>query len=67
MANKFVSFEMVFHTGPIFTGNMVIQYSDITSEQDVKNVETYIKQKLNVSQDINGLVDVVTLINWKTL
>lgn len=48
-------------------GNMVIQYSDITSEFDVQNVEAYIRQKLNVNQNLNGLVDVVTLTNWKSI
>jgi hypothetical protein len=65
--NKFVSFEMVFHTGQKYMGNMCIQYSDITCEMDITNVETYIKQKLNVGQDINGLIDMVTVTNWRTL
>ena len=65
--NKFVSFEMVFVNGQKFLGNMCLRYSDITSDRDVKNVETYILQKLNAGVDLIDRVDLVTLTNWKAL
>jgi hypothetical protein len=65
--NKFVSFEMIFYNGYQCMGNMVVPYDDITNETDIKDVENIIKVRLNRGEEVNSMVDVVTLTNWKTL
>lgn len=67
MGNKFFSFEMVFVNGHKYMGNMVLPYGDILSEYDVSDVENIIRTNLNQGGDIVGMIDIVTLTNWKTL
>jgi hypothetical protein len=65
--SKFVSFEMVLVDGQRFMGNMTVQYGPIEGDFDVTNIETIVRQKLNVGSDSENFVDIVTLMNWKSL
>ena len=66
--SKFVAFEMVFNNQVRFMGNMVIPHNDIECDNDIQEVELYIKQKLNDSVlDNDDIIDVITITNWKPL
>lgn len=67
--SKFVSFHLLFKNGESSQGNMVLSDFDIQSNSDIEAIESVIKSECNYDNKCNykSKVDVVTLINWKSL
>lgn len=70
--SKFVSFEIVYRSGDRFMGNGVIPDFPLQDNEDLFNVEQFIKDDLNQQNDTQDPLDsvwvnTITLINWKTV